>query len=70
VVVMPIVKLTKALRFRNTVVEATPPSTDSTMSTCRMRWPVASSMTPMSGLVELETSADDKVSAGQSLISF
>jgi len=70
VVVVPIVKSTEASRFRNTVVEAAPPSTDSPTSTCRMRWPVASSMTPMSGLVELETSADDEVSVSQSLVLF
>jgi hypothetical protein len=33
-----------------------------------MRWPVASSVTPMSGLVEMDTSADDEVSVGQSVV--
>ena len=68
VVVVPMVKSTEASRFRNTVVEAAPPSADSPTSTCGMRWPVASSVTPMSGLVEMDTSADDEVSVGQSVV--
>lgn len=55
-VVVDTVKSAEASRFKNTLVKAMPPSADSPMSTCGMRWPVASNVAPMSGLAEIVTS--------------
>ena len=49
-------KSAEASRFRNTVAEAMPPNADSPMLSCGMRWPVASSVAPTSGVVEIVTS--------------
>lgn len=54
--VVDTVKSVEASRFRNTLVEAMPASASSPMSTCGMRWPVASNLAPTSGLVEIVTS--------------
>lgn len=54
--VVDTVKSVEASRFRNTLVEAMPPSADSPTSTCGMRWPVASNVAPISGLEEIVTS--------------
>jgi hypothetical protein len=50
------VKSAEASRFRNTLVEAMPSSADSPMSSCGMRWAVASNVAPISGVVEIVTS--------------